>query len=351
MGEKLKIKARRFYLQREMKPLVIYHANCMDGAAAALAAWLKFGDEAEYRPANYGDPAPTDDEMHDRHVYVLDFSYSRAELDRMFRMHCSGQFEFCVLDHHKTAQADLDDFPFCVFDMRKSGAVMAWEYFHCSGLADPPQDKGRVPELFRYVQDRDLWRWELLHSREVSAALAASGALTDFRALIPIYRGWAGLEGNGYSLGSLVTEGAAILRAERFMIERIAATAEEVEIEYTVKHGKNVADTITGERVRALATTSAVLQSEVGEALAIESARRGRDAVGVVYYRDGAAGKWHVSLRSCDGVRDPKPDEMAGTFPDLVPAPDVSAVAKSFGGGGHAKAAGFECVELPWVRK
>src|SRR6185369_13948753 len=106
-----------------MKSLIIYHAGCMDGAAAALAAWLKFGDEAEYRPASYGDAAPTDEEMHDRHVYVLDFSYPRAELDRMFRMHCSGQFEFCVLDHHKTAQADLAGLPFCTFDMSKSGAA------------------------------------------------------------------------------------------------------------------------------------------------------------------------------------------------------------------------------------
>lgn len=66
------------------KPLIIYHGpGCMDGSAVALAAWLKFGDEAEYRPAQYGDPAPTDDEVRGRDVYVLDFSYSRAELMRM----------------------------------------------------------------------------------------------------------------------------------------------------------------------------------------------------------------------------------------------------------------------------
>ncbi len=38
-----------------MKPLVIFHKNCLDGAGSALAAWLKFGEEAEYRAAQYGD--------------------------------------------------------------------------------------------------------------------------------------------------------------------------------------------------------------------------------------------------------------------------------------------------------
>ena len=39
--------------ENEMKPLVIYHANCTDGFGAAFAAWLKLGDEAEYLPMEY----------------------------------------------------------------------------------------------------------------------------------------------------------------------------------------------------------------------------------------------------------------------------------------------------------
>jgi hypothetical protein len=35
-------------------PLVIYHANCMDGFGAAWAAHCTFGDEAEYLPAAHG---------------------------------------------------------------------------------------------------------------------------------------------------------------------------------------------------------------------------------------------------------------------------------------------------------
>lgn len=351
----------------QVKPLIIYHANCMDGAAAALAAWLKFGEEAEYRPANYGEPAPTNDEVRGRDVYVLDFSYPRVELVRMRAVIEDCRFErinhegpcekanrLWVLDHHKTAQTDLDNLPFCVFDMRKSGAVMAWEYFHCSGLADPPQDEGRVPELFRYVQDRDLWRWELPYSRAISAALTASGALTDFRKLIDIYRWWSAGEMDDASSMKLVLarDGSTILRVERQQVERIVATAEEVEIlvlpkrvipKDATKEVESIVEVGSYQTYRCLAATSAVLQSEVGEALALESARRGRDAIGVVYYRDGKAGKWRVSLRSRDAEHP--------TGLDHYPASDVSAIAKTFGGGGHAKAAGFECDDLPWSKR
>lgn len=368
-----------------MKPLVIYHANCLDGAAAALAAWLKFGDAAEYRPASYGDPAPADDEVRGRDVYVLDFSYSRAELERMqrsaIRYDGTGQSRggsIWVGDHHMTAQVDLAGFPFCAFDMSKSGAVLAWEHFSsgygCGARRTGPAcDKNALecclmrrhagkceyiderkivhpalPELFAYVQDRDLCRWELPHSKEVSAALAASGALTDFRALIPIY--------NDCRFSpiseSLMQDGATILRAERLMVERMVATAEEVTLEYEYRakdhNGKNAL--IQGE-VFALAACSSVLQSEVGEALALESARRGRDAIGVVYYKDGPSGKWRVSLRSRDIVENVprktnEPWDNPGTR--AIPAPDVSAIAKAFGGGGDQREAECEVDLLPW---
>ena len=38
-----------------MKPLIIYHRSCADGFGAAYSAWLRFGDEAEYLPMQYGE--------------------------------------------------------------------------------------------------------------------------------------------------------------------------------------------------------------------------------------------------------------------------------------------------------
>jgi oligoribonuclease NrnB/cAMP/cGMP phosphodiesterase (DHH superfamily) len=300
-----------------MKPLVIYHKNCMDGAGAAFAAWLKFGEEAEYRPASYGDPAPTDAEVAGRDVYIVDFSYPRAELVRMFKaIRGPGGTIFQVLDHHKTAQKDLEDLSFCTFDMSMCGARMAWRYFTHS---EQP-----TPELFQYIEDRDLWQWQLPHSKEISAALFARGCSTDFKKLASIHDYW-----HHGQHEDLIAEGSAILRAEAQMIDRIVSTAEEV--------------TIDGHR--ALAACSSVLQSEVGEALAHESFKRGGAAIGAIYYKDGKAGMWRVSLRSrdCTTTNDFPSGDM------WITAPDVSAIAKKHNnGGGHHRAAGFECARPPW---
>ena len=59
-------------------PLVIYHGRrCPDGFGAALAAWLFFGDKAEYRGVDHGDVQTIAD---------LPELAGRAALDRLDRM-------------------------------------------------------------------------------------------------------------------------------------------------------------------------------------------------------------------------------------------------------------------------
>ena len=67
-----------------------------------------------------------------------------------------------LIDHHKTAAEDLANVPGCHFDTTRSGAVLAWQHFHPGAP---------VPEILLYVEDRDLWLWQLAHSREINAAL------------------------------------------------------------------------------------------------------------------------------------------------------------------------------------
>ena len=45
--------------------------------------------------------------------------------------------------------------------MSKSGATLAWEFFH------PGKE---APKFIQYITDRDLWKWELPYSKEFSAA-------------------------------------------------------------------------------------------------------------------------------------------------------------------------------------
>ena len=146
-------------------PLVIYHGRkCPDGFASALAAWLFYGDKAEYLPLDHGDISAVEDlpALEGRAVYILDFSFSadilRAIDDRAARL--------VMLDHHKSAAEKLTGFScrcgVVHFDMDKSGARLAWEFFH----PEVP-----VPALVRYVEDRDIWTWQYPESAGFLAAL------------------------------------------------------------------------------------------------------------------------------------------------------------------------------------
>lgn len=260
-----------------MDTYVLYHAVCYDGFSAAWAAWKVFGDEAVYLPVSYGNPFPAQVPV-GAVVFILDFSYPRADL----REHWSQSASLVVLDHHKTAQAELAGLDFATFDMDKSGAVLAWEYFH----------KGKpLPPLLAYVQDRDLWRWELPRSREVSAALHAYEF--DFAT-------WDQLA--GMDMDALATEGEAI---ERFKTKQVKMICDQATM-----------GDIGGHYVPLVNATA--FWSEVGE----ELLARYPDApmVGSWFLRSDGQQQW--SLRSRPGF-------------------DCASVARALGGGGHAQAAGF----------
>lgn len=145
-----------------MKTFIIYHNNCTDGLGAQYAAWKKYGERATYIPANYGKPFPPQVTLDkNSEVYIIDFSYTKEILDDVN----SKVGKLMVIDHHKTAKEALEGVEYAVFDMDKSGAVLAWEYFHNS----PP------PELLQYIQDRDLWKWKLENTKHMLNALSIHG--------------------------------------------------------------------------------------------------------------------------------------------------------------------------------
>jgi len=255
----------------------IYHKNCQDGFAAALAVWMKYGD-IRFIEAQYGDKAPS---VKNDSVIIVDFSYPRDVLEKMK----AEAAELIVIDHHKTAQADLAGLDYCIFNMEKSGAVLTWEYLF--------PDK-EIPTLFLYAQDRDLWKWEMPHSREVSAALRIQPkAFILWKALFV---------DNPNGLVSVIDKGKAILEYQTHCAESIAESNEIPEIK------------INGYTVPIINCTH--LLSETIGRLAIGKPF----AVGYFDTKD----KRVFSLRSTD--------------PEGV---DVAEIAKQHGGGGHKHAAGF----------
>lgn len=130
--------------------LCIYHGNCDDGFGAAWAIWKRWPD-IEFVAGRYGDKLP---DARGKRVLFVDFSAKRADLDAM----AQNAKSIVILDHHKTAEADLapfivdvskrwdgltglpNDLPgmlrdifeldrpaiLAFFDQQSSGAVMAW---------------------------------------------------------------------------------------------------------------------------------------------------------------------------------------------------------------------------------
>jgi hypothetical protein len=265
--------------------LVLYHGNCPDGFGAAWASWLALGDDARYVPVNHGS-APPDVGGADR-VYVLDISYPPDVLTTW----AAGR-QVVVLDHHKTADlAAVTDHPQLqiVYDLEKSGATLAWDWFHGANTREVYPG---VPRRFvEYLEDRDLWRWQLPQSREVSVALWSHPRN---------FRGWTTLAQN---LEGLMSEGVAILRYQRLLVEQMAAQARWQELD--------------GHRIPVVNATTCV--SEVAEWLCEQHP----EAPFAAYYLDRGDGQRQWGLRARRG------------------GCDVSALAKRRGGGGHAAAAGW----------
>lgn len=269
-----------------MKTLVLYHANCPDGFAAAWAAWRALGDDAEYIPCSYGHEPP---DVTGARVFIVDFSFKR---DVMFKLLYQAE-TITLLDHHITAQQDLADLEhprfFFTFDMNKSGATLTWEHFH----GDEPC------WIVKYAEDRDLWRHALPRTKEVNAYLQAGPK--NLRAYDTCYR--LGME-------AVADMGAGCLAWMRYYIDATKECARRMPF---LGHADipvvNAPYTATSEVVGELAELDGV-----------------PFAVG---WHQRSSGQVVYSLRS------------RGDF-------DVSAIAVLMGGGGHRKAAGFSSERFPW---
>ncbi len=264
-------------------PLIIYHANCLDGFGAAFAAASHFGfDRCELYPGRHGDSPP---DVAGRELYLLDFSYKRPVMARL----CGAAARVTVLDHHISAEEDLAGLDgewanlTLHFEQQQSGAVIAWHFFH-------PTEA--VPPLLLDIQDRDLWLFHRSSSADITTAM------NSYPFELERWQGWIGSE-QRYT--QLQQEGVVINRFRRQMVERYKRR-----VIWTV---------IAGFRVPVVNAPSEITSELLGE-LAI-------GAPFAASYQDLDERRgW--SLRSHGALGE-----------------DVAVIAQSFGGGGHRNAAGF----------
>ena len=270
------------------KTLCIYHGNCPDGFAAAWAVRHALGDEVDFHKGIHQQSPP---DVTGLDVLLVDFSYKKDVLKDMLKTAAS----ITILDHHISAEKDLAELLSSgeikgLFDMSRSGAMLAWQWFN----PDKP-----APKLIEHIQDRDLWQFKLPGTREVQAALSSYPYDFDI---------WDSLmESTSYGLEVLKRDGVAIERRMQKEIKQLIASGVRRMV-------------IGGYDVPVLNAPSAYV-SDAGNIMSTNEPF-------AACYWDHPDGR-SFSLRSSEqGV-------------------DVSEVAKQYGGGGHVKAAGFTVV-LGW---
>lgn len=301
-------------MTRQM-PLVIYHANCADGFTAAWAVHKAM--PADFHAAFYQAPPP---DVTGRDVIMVDFCYAH---DIMLQLQRTAR-SLLVLDHHKTADEVLAPEPrikpayltvhringtpecgiaswpdlqaaagwdrdegitkaiiYALIDQQRSGAGIAWDFFHPSA----PR-----PALVNHVEDRDLWRFALPGTREIQSAIFSRPYS---------FAAW----------DALAAMDTAELRREGAVLER--------------KHHKDVAELVTACARRMVIAGHDVPAASIPYTMASDAgAILAQGEHFAACYYDTAHTR-EFSLRShADGL-------------------DVSVVAGLYGGGGHARAAGF----------
>lgn len=285
-----------------LRALIIYHADCTDGACAAWAArhhcW-RAGFETMLLPTHPGVTPEGAFAEAWAHVFIVDVCIPRADIERL------GAW---VLDHHKTNGPLLEGYGRAVFDLNRSGAGLAWDEVQailwslgCGVRPEQPR-----PWFVSYVEDRDLWRWALPYSREVNAVLSlGKRAVDDFDQWEPV--------ATKAPPWSVVSEGRTILAVESEAVERACRHPLFMSL----------------ASVSVVLVTSPLYQSEIGNQLA---SAHGMPAVIWYLRQDEARGPVaQVSLRSRD---------------DLA---DVSELAARLGGGGHRNAAGAVVDASKWL--
>lgn len=310
-----------------MEPLVIYHANCADGFGAAFAAYTVLGDEAEYVPMQYLDSKLTPVEAWEafsaaipskantgREIYILDFSLPKSVMNKLLAV----SERVVWLDHHKTAfemwcHGDFkkgDRFidharpheKFILLDDNKSGALLAWEYFHPGS---------GVPDFIKLLDDYDRWQFKLYGTKAFQKNLW-SLAPWSFKQWDEMYLDFSLASCNYDALRDFIVEGEAILRAHNQNVQAVLAGQMNCKIYCYDRPGADGHGHFDG----LACNTPAHLCSDVGHELAKKSGTFG------LCWRMQDDGRIKCELRSDSDF-------------------DVSAIAKAFGGGGHARAAGF----------
>lgn len=275
-----------------MTESICFHHNDEDGrASGAIVRYALKSDVKLYEVDYDGRPIPWDIISKYRRVIVVDFSFPLQDMQRI-----SKERELTWIDHHKSAITEMKGVSQNwqgIRDISEAACVLTWNYFF---------PKRKVPRAITLVGDRDIWRW----------AEADTGAFTeglhvrDTRADNDILWGPL-LEDNPSEMIEIISEGK---RLREIRLSEIVGQVERKGFEVVFEGHRTLVINAHGN-------------GDYGQ--------RGRDlGYEIVYcYEDQMQGNvltTNVTLFSRQA--------------------DVSVIARRYGGGGHANAAGFSFPRL-----
>jgi len=278
--------------------VVFYHCSDLDGHCSGAVARF-FLRHVEMIPYQYNQVVPWDRCL-GRNVFMLDVSLPRADMERMLRT----ARPFTWIDHHDTAISEMDGLS--IMGLRRNGDAaceLAWEYWDRSGVLPPAVFRLGRWDVWDHGADPRVEPFQYgMRSRNTDPH-ENNNFLTVWQPLL------ANTDDSNSDLVSTVASGALLAHYENQYSSKVAAaTAFETLFEGYVAVAIN-------RPVSNSKTFDSVFDPEIHELM-------------ILYYRTKRR-TWNVSLYT-------RPDH----------GPHCGQIAKRFGGGGHADAAGFQCDEL-----
>lgn len=263
--------------------VILYHGGCPDGFGGAYAAWKKFGDTADYIPVRYQQPVP--ENLRGKELYLVDFCYDQETMNTLLK----DSKILAVLDHHEGVRSVVESMPYHVYDSQRSGASIAWSYFH----PDAP-----LPTFLKYVEDADLFR--MVPDDERSIVTYSYAQLWHF----PVWDDLVRRIDDAAERAKIVERGSAYQEYFQLLSHQLAGSAELVTFE------GHTCYLVAGEKM---------FITELGNQL-----REKKPPLALIV-RAGATGL-RVSIRSDNSV-------------------NAAKLAQKYGGNGHPNSAAFS---LPW---
>lgn len=307
------------------KAAVLYHYPCPDGVFAALAAHLYFSATSSpvlFFPNTVYNPIKPEQlplqEIGD--VYLLDFvgpSGFVADLSSKVQ-------NVIILDHHKTALetlgggTSLGENVTKTIDMERSGATIAYDFFK-QKLSERNEgsyesvlaEYERMRKLFEYIEDGDLWKWQLESSKAFSSGFKDQKIEFDFRKNSSVFQQLLSL-----NLEAVINQGIISIAHKQKLI------SESLERSFAIRLGGGDFGCCLAVNVDEALSE---LRSELGNQLACKSQDHNLRGIGAIVYTVPELGNdqmLKISLRS-------------------VRSEDTTPISEKYGGGGHRNASSF----------